>query len=249
VSSGTARAPTTTALRMDGITAGYLRHDVVLDDVSLEARPGKVTAVLGPNGSGKSTALRVLYGFLAPRSGRVTLDGRDVTGLAVEERLAAGVSFLPQGRSVFPRLTVEENLRLGAWRLRRRPAELRAAVDRMLERYPILAGLRGREAGSLSGGQARLLEFGRTLILDPAVVLVDEPSVGLAPVLVDQVYEELGRLKDERRTVLLVDQNVRAAVELADHVYTLAYGRNHMDGARDEFTDRLDELIKAWLRL
>jgi branched-chain amino acid transport system ATP-binding protein len=234
---------------MDGVTAGYLRHDVVLDDVSLEARPGKVTAVLGPNGSGKSTALRVLYGFLAPRSGRVTLDGRDVTGLAVEERLAAGVSFLPQGRSVFPRLTVEENLRLGAWRLRRRPAELRAAVDRMLERYPVLAELRGREAGSLSGGQARLLEFGRTLILDPAVVLVDEPSVGLAPVLVDQVYEELGRLKDEQRTVLLVDQNVRAAVELADHVYTLAYGRNHMDGAKNEFTDRLDELIKAWLRL
>jgi branched-chain amino acid transport system ATP-binding protein len=240
---------TATALRMEGVTAGYLRHDVVLDEVTLEARPGKVTAVLGPNGSGKSTALRVLYGFLTPRAGRVTLDGRDVTGLAVQERLAAGISFLPQGRSVFPRLTVEENLRLGAWRLRRRPAELRAAVDRMLERYPILAGLRGREAGSLSGGQARLLEFGRTLILDPAVVLVDEPSVGLAPVLVDQVYEELGRLKDERRTVLLVDQNVRAAVELADHVYTLAYGRNHMDGARDEFTDRLDELIKAWLRL
>jgi branched-chain amino acid transport system ATP-binding protein len=240
---------TATALRMEGVTAGYLRHDVVLDEVTLEARPGKVTAVLGPNGSGKSTALRVLYGFLTPRAGRVTLDGRDVTGLAVQERLAAGISFLPQGRSVFPRLTVEENLRLGAWRLRRRPAELRAAVDRMLERYPALAELRGREAGSLSGGQARLLEFGRTLILDPAVVLVDEPSVGLAPVLVDQVYEELGRLKDERRTVLLVDQNVRAAVELADHVYTLAYGRNHMDGARDEFTDRLDELIKAWLRL
>jgi branched-chain amino acid transport system ATP-binding protein len=253
MNAGTAQAPgapaATGALRMEGVTAGYLRNDIVLEDVTIEARPGKVTAVLGPNGSGKSTSLRVMYGFLAPRSGRVTLGGRDVTGLAVEERLAAGISFLPQGRSVFPRLTVEENLRLGAWRLRRKPAWLRAAVDRMLERYPILAELRGREAGSLSGGQSRLLEFGRALILDPEVVLVDEPSVGLAPVLVDEVYQELARLKDENRTVLLVDQNVQAAVELADHVYTLAYGRNHMDGARDEFTEKLDDLIKTWLRL
>jgi branched-chain amino acid transport system ATP-binding protein len=249
--TGTAAPATDQAegLAMEHVTAGYLANDVVLEDVTIRAKPGRVTAVLGPNGSGKSTALRVMYGFLAPRSGRVSLDGRDVTGLAVHERLAAGISFLPQGRSVFPQLTVEENLRLGAWRLRRHQAELRAAVDRMLERYPILARLRGREAGSLSGGQARLLEFGGTLILDPAVVLVDEPSVGLAPVLVDEVYQELARLKDERRTVLLVDQNVQAAVELADHVYTLAYGRNHMEGARDEFTGRLDELIKAWLRL
>jgi branched-chain amino acid transport system ATP-binding protein len=247
--AGTPAAAEDAGLRMEGVTAGYLQHDVVLDDVTIEARSGKVTAVLGPNGSGKSTALRVLYGFLFPRAGRVTLDGRDVTGLAVDERLAAGIAFLPQGRSVFPRLTVEENLRLGAWRLRRRPAELRAAVDRMLERYSTLAKLRGREAGSLSGGQARLLEFGRTLILDPAVVLVDEPSVGLAPVLVDEVYQELGQIKEEQRTVLLVDQNVRSAVELADHVYTLAYGRNHLQGAKDEFTGRLDELIKAWLQL
>ena len=125
-----AEAPATTdGLRMEGVTAGYLRNDVVLEDVTIQARPGKVTAVLGPNGSGKSTSLRVMYGFLAPRSGRVLLDGRDVTGLAVEERLGAGISFLPQGRSVFPRLTVEENLRLGAWRLRRHQAELRDLIE------------------------------------------------------------------------------------------------------------------------
>jgi branched-chain amino acid transport system ATP-binding protein len=240
---------TTPALRMDRVTAGYLRNDLVLEGVTIEAVPGKVTAVLGPNGSGKSTALRVLYGFLPPREGRVTLDGRDITALPVDERLAAGIAFLPQGRSVFPQLTVEENLRLGAWRLRRRPAELRDAVNAMLDRYPTLAGLRGRHAGTLSGGQARLLELGRTLILDPSVVLVDEPSVGLAPVLVDEVYDELARLKDEGRTILLVDQNVQAAVELADHVYTLAYGRNHLDGAKDEFEGQLDDLIKTWLRL
>jgi branched-chain amino acid transport system ATP-binding protein len=237
------------ALRMERVTAGYLAHDLVLRDVTVEVRPGKVTALLGPNGSGKSTCLRVMYGFVPPRSGRVMLDGRDVTALPVEDRLAAGIALLPQGRSVLPGLTVEENLRLGAWLLRRRRAEHRAAVEAVLDRYPTLAELRGKPAGALSGGQARLLEFGRTLVLDPSVVLVDEPSVGLAPVLVDEVYQELARLKQEGRTVLLVDQNVHAAVDLADHVYTLAYGENHLEGARDQFEGQLDRLIREWLRL
>jgi branched-chain amino acid transport system ATP-binding protein len=245
----TVPSSTTLVLRMQGVTAGYFKNDIVLDDVTLEARPGKVTAVLGPNGSGKSTSLRVLYGFVRPRQGRVVLGERDVTDLPVGARLAAGIAFMPQGRSVFPHLTVEENLRLGAWLLHRRRADLNAAVDAMFERYPTLKGMRRRSAGSLSGGQARLLEFGRTLVLDPQVLLIDEPSVGLAPILVDEVYEEIGRLKDEGRTILLVDQNVQAAVHLADHVYTLAYGRNHLDGARDQFAGQLDELIKQWLQL
>jgi branched-chain amino acid transport system ATP-binding protein len=239
----------TVVLRMDAVTAGYHKNDVVLDEVSLEARPGKVTAVLGPNGSGKSTALRVLYGFLRPRTGRVLLGDQDVTDLPVGDRLAHGVAYMPQGRSVFPQLTVEENLRLGAWLLRRRPAELAAAVAAMFDRYPTLGDMRRRLAGSLSGGQARLLEFGRSLVLNPQVLLIDEPSVGLAPILVDEVYEEIGRLKSEGRTILLVDQNIQAAVHLADYVYTLAYGRNHLDGARDEFAGQLDELIKRWLLL
>jgi branched-chain amino acid transport system ATP-binding protein len=247
IPTGTSSA--TLVLRMQGVTAGYFNNDVVLDDVTLEARPGKVTVVLGPNGSGKSTSLRVLYGFLQPREGRVVLGERDVTDLPVGARLAAGIAFMPQGRSVFPHLTVEENLRLGAWLLRRRRADLNTAVDAMFDRYPTLKGMRHRAAGSLSGGQARLLEFGRTLILDPQVLLIDEPSVGLAPILVDEVYEEIGRLKDEGRTILLVDQNVQAAVDLADHVYTLAYGRNHLDGDRDRFADQLDQLIKQWLQL
>jgi branched-chain amino acid transport system ATP-binding protein len=236
-------------LRMENVTAGYFDHDVVLDGVSLHARAGRVTAVLGPNGSGKSTSLRVLYGFVRPRSGRVLLGGRDITDLPVGSRLAAGMAFLPQGRSTLPRLTVEENIRLGAWLARRDRARMRAAVEAMFERYPSLKPLRRKAAGSLSGGQARLLEFARTLVLDPAVLLIDEPSVGLAPVLVDEVYEEIARLKSEGRTILLVDQNVQAAVDLADHVYTLAYGRNHLDGARDQFTDRLDDLIREWLQL
>lgn len=236
-------------LVLDAVTAGYFDHDIVLDGVSMRVTPGKVTAVLGPNGSGKSTSLRVMSGFLVPRQGKVTLGDEDITQLNPGERLARGVAVLPQGRSVFPQLTIDENLRLGAWQLRKDKARLEEAVEAMLDRYPTLRPIRNKPAGALSGGQARLLEFARTLILDPKVLLIDEPSVGLAPVLVDEVYEELGRLKDEGRTILLVDQNVQAAVAIADYVYTLAYGRNHLEGARDQFAGELDSLIKQWLSL
>ena len=236
-------------LELTGITAGYFANDIVLENVSVRVQPGKVTVVLGPNGSGKSTLLRVMSGFLTPRSGTVVLGGQDITQKTPAERLALGISVLPQGRSVFPELSVEENLRLGAWQLRSDRTRFAEAVDAMFERYPTIKPLRNKAAGSLSGGQARMVEFARTLILEPSVLLIDEPSVGLAPVLVDGVYDELDRLKEEGRTILLVDQNVQAAVGMADYVYTLAYGKNHLQGSRDGFEGQLDELIKQWLNL
>jgi branched-chain amino acid transport system ATP-binding protein len=238
-----------TELQMTGITAGYYAHQLVLDDVSLTAKPRKVTAVLGPNGSGKSTSLRVLYGLLAPREGSVLMDGRDVTHLPSDARLDVGMALLPQGRSTFPGLTVHENLELGGWVLRRDRSAFRAALDRTYERYPALRDLPARLAGSLSGGQQRMLEIARMMMTDPQVVLIDEPSVGLAPKLAEQVYDEIARLRDEHRTILLVDQNVQAAVDLADYVYTLEMGRNHIDGAREDFANSLDGLIREWLRL
>lgn len=247
----TSPAATKTApeLVLDNVTAGYFVNDIVLDNVSMRVAPGKVTVVLGPNGSGKSTALRIMSGFLKPRTGSVRLDGEDIGELTPGARLARGISVLPQGHSIFPELTVDENLRLGAWTLRQEKSRMVEAIDAMYERYPALKPMRGRLAGSLSGGQSRILEFARTLVLAPSVLLIDEPSVGLAPVLVDGVYDELDRLKAEGRTILLVDQNVQAAVGLADQVYTLAYGKNHLEGARDSFEGQLDGLIKQWLNL
>lgn len=236
-------------LRLEGVEAGYFAHDLVLAGVSLQARPGVVTAVLGPNGSGKSTSLRVLYGFLRPRRGRVLLGERDISTVPPDERLGLGIALLPQGRSTFPKLTVDENVELGAWLLRRDRRALRRAVDRVYDRYPRLADMRRLLAGSLSGGQQRLLEIAKTLVLDPQVLLIDEPSVGLAPILVDEVYAELAALKSEGRTILLVDQNVQAAVDLADYVYTLAYGRNHLEGGREAFEHQLGDVIRSWLRL
>ncbi len=243
------RATEAPTLRMRDVVAGYHTHDLVLNGVSLQVRPGKVTAVLGPNGSGKSTVLRVLAGFLYARTGGVQLGGDDISALTPRERIERGVSLLPQGRSVFPDLTVEENLRLGGWLLRKEPTKLGAAIEGTFNRYPELAALRRRPAGSLSGGQARMLEFGRSLLLDPSVLLIDEPSVGLAPILVDGMYDEIAKLKAEGRTILLVDQNVRAAVNIADYVYTLTYGRNHLEGEVGDFAGSLDGLIKQWLNL
>lgn len=239
----------TETLAMHDVQAGYFDHDLVLRDVSLEARPGNVTAILGPNGSGKSTTLRVLYGFLQPRRGSVTLGGADISDVPPDERLARGIALLPQGHSIFPQLSVHENLELGAWLLRRDRERRATAIDRTYEHYPMLKGLRHSPAGSLSGGQQRMLEFARTLVLDPRFVLIDEPSVGLAPTLVDDVYAQIARLKAEGRTIVLVDQNIEAAVSLADHVYTLAYGRNDLQGSREDFAERLGDVIRGWLAL
>jgi len=234
-------------LRLEGVTAGYYAHDVVLNGVTIDAVPNKVTAVLGPNGSGKSTALRVLAGFVAARSGAVLLDGRDISSTATHDRLSMGIGFLPQGRSVFPRLTVEENLQVGAWHLRSRAAELRDAIALAFERYPTLIPKRRSRAGSLSGGQQRLLEIARLLVTQPSVLLIDEPSAGLSPLLADVAYAEIARLRAEGRTVLLVDQNVNAAIELADYVHVLAFGRNQSSGPVEEYRD-LDRLVRSWLR-
>ena len=229
------------AIRLDNVVAGYYSHDVVLDGVTVQARPNRVTAVLGPNGSGKSTALRILAGFLRPRSGRVLLADADITDTPAHRRLALGLGFLPQGRSAFPSLTVQENLLVGAWHVRADRRRVAAALDAAFERYPTLGPLRRRRAGTLSGGQQRLL------VTDPQVLLIDEPSAGLSPLLADVAYSEIERMRSEGRTILLVDQNVRAAIELADDVYVLAYGRNESSGPRSDYAD-LDRLVREWLR-
>ncbi|MDR7568049.1 MAG: ABC transporter ATP-binding protein [Armatimonadota bacterium] len=234
-------------IRVVDVEAGYYPEQTVLQGVHLVARPGQLTALLGPNGSGKSTVLRVVYGLLRPRRGAVWVDGKDVSHVPAHQRVALGMGYLPQGRSVFPSLTVEENLEVGTWTLLR--VARRAALNRVYERYPALRAWRDRPAGILSGGQQRMVEIARMMVTDPRVILLDEPTAGLAPVAAQEVYEEVARLRREGRTVLLVDQNVRAAVSLADYVYTLAFGRNQLEGTKEEFQQRMHAVVREWLRV
>ncbi len=236
------RAP---AVELDGVVAGYYADQPVLQGLSLSCAGGEVTALLGPNGAGKSTALRVISGLLAPASGRVLVLGEDVTGRSAHEIARLGLAFLPQGRSTFPELSVEHNLMLGAWTLPRR--ERRAALERIYDRYPALLEHRKAPAARLSGGQQRLLEISRALVADPKVVVVDEPSVGLSPILAERSYEELSRLREDGRTIVLVDQNVRPAVALADYIYSLRRGTAERAGRPRELASDLSELVREWL--
>lgn len=234
-------------LRMTRLVAGYIPAHPVLRGVDVTARAGRITVILGPNGAGKSTLLKVAAGFLAPQQGTVTLGETDIGHLPAHRHIELGVGLLPQGRSTFPDLTVHENIELGGWSMRADRKRLAAAVETVLIRYPHLRALRDRPAGSLSGGQQRAVEIARMLVPDPKVLLVDEPSVGLSPIVARQVYQELQTLKVEGRTILLVDQDVRAAVAVADYVYVLGSGRNDIEGDRSAFEGDLGAMVRGWL--
>lgn len=237
------------SLVMRDVVAGYSRDDIVLNGVSLTVRPGEVTVLLGPNGSGKSTSLRVIYGFGVLHRGRIELGSQTLEGMPTHERLRRGVAFLPQDHSVFPDLTVEENLLMGTWVMGNDKEQIAGALQATYESYPQLADMSSSLAGSLSGGQQRILEIARMIITDPELLLIDEPSVGLAPVLVDDVYSEIERLRETGKTILLVDQNVEAALSLADYVYILEYGENKADGDVADFSGDVAQIVRDWLRV
>jgi branched-chain amino acid transport system ATP-binding protein len=217
-------------LEVQSLHAGYLADVMILQGIDLTAQAGRITAVLGANGVGKSTLLKTIGGFLRAARGRVVWDGRDLTRVSPWELPDRRIAFIPQGRSVFPYLSVEENLALGCWSFRHDSGRVRAGITHSFSRFPLLAGLRRRQAGNLSGGQQRLLELARALLIDPALLLVDEPTAGLAPAVTDEIYRSLRELRDrDAKTILLVDQNVRKALEIADHVYVLELGRNKLD--------------------
>jgi branched-chain amino acid transport system ATP-binding protein len=217
---------------------GYYKDLNILQGVSMRAEEGKITTVLGANGVGKSTLLKAIYGFLKPRAGQILFQGRDIRGTPPHHLIELGVSYIPQHSSVFPYMSVEDNLRLGAWTFRRDRARIRRRLEENYERFPILRDRRHDNAGLLSGGMQRMVEVGRTLMTDPKLILVDEPTAGLAKMLSAEVYKMLTGLRDkEGLTIILVDQEIRQALKIADYVYVLELGRNRVDGPTQEFTD------------
>lgn len=233
-------------LEVQDVVAGYTKEVPILRGVDLTAGEGMVTVIIGPNGAGKSTLLKTIYGYLAPRRGEILHDGKSLKGLQPKDMLREGIAFLLQGHSVFPRMTVHENLELGAWTLRDKEA-VSEAFDAVYTRYPRLKEKRHLAAGVLSGGEQRMLEIARLTMTGPKTLLLDEPSVGLMPKLVDSVYEEIVKLKEQRFTILIVDQNVKKSIQIADYVYVLSLGENSHHGPQAEFEKRLEEIIKEWL--
>jgi ABC-type branched-subunit amino acid transport system ATPase component len=215
-------------LNTDGVHSGYGLIEI-LHGVSIEVDEGRITCLVGPNGSGKSTFLQTVFGYIKPTKGRVTFEGHDITGHAPESIMRMGVSYLLQGRSVFPQLTVKENLLIGAYVLRDKTLVAKR-LEEVYSRYPDLRTHVNRRAGDLSGGQQRMIEFGRALMMEPKLILLDEPSTGLAPVLVDQIYDEIVKLSKQGITFLIVEQNVRKILSIADFGYVLALGKTVFSG-------------------
>jgi ABC-type branched-subunit amino acid transport system ATPase component len=220
------------ALIVRGLTVGYGGGDV-LHDVSMSVAEGGITCVVGPNGCGKSTLLSTISGLLRPRLGTITFRGEPLTGKSPRQVLRAGIVHVPQNHSLFREMTVAENIELGGYLLgdRRLVARRRATVEEM---FPAVAGWADQKAGSLSGGQQRLVEFARCLMLDPALVILDEPSVGLAPKVLKTVFDAIRLMNSAAKTILLVEQNARAGLGLSSHGIVLENGRVRLAGTGRE---------------
>ena len=217
---------------------GYYPDLHILQGLNISAAAGKITTVLGANGVGKSTLLKAMYGFLRPHSGEILFNGQNIAGTLTHRLIDLGISYIPQQPGIFPFMTVEENLIIGAWTFRKDEERIYRKIEDNYQRFPLLREKRSDQAGSLSGGQQRMVEIGRTLMTGPRVILVDEPTAGLAKLLSEEVYRMLVDLRDnDGLTIILVDQEIRQALKIADYVYVLELGRNKFEGPVSEFTD------------
>jgi len=223
-----AAAVTELLLRAEGLTAGYGKLPI-LHDVTLQVYTGEMVGVIGPNGAGKSTAFKAIVGFVHASSGRVTFDGQEITGLRPDQVLPRGLAYVPQGRIVFPQMTVLENLEMGAY-IERASERIREALERVYGLFPVLAERRGQKAGTLSGGEQQMLAIGRALMTKPRLILLDEPSLGLSPKFVSLIFDTLVDMKRAGYTLMVVEQNAARALAVADRGYVLELGRNRFEG-------------------
>lgn len=216
-------------LRIDDLVAGYGKMEV-LHGIDLHVGAGQALCLIGPNGAGKSTVLHSIYGFSTIMGGSITVDSRDITRLGSNEKLkAAGIAYVLQHNSVFPDMTLEENLWMGGF-LMESPRQAKAAAEKIFAKYPVLKERRRQRAGTLSGGERRILEIARSLIMEPRILLVDEPSIGLEPRYIGMVFEVLEDLKRQGKTIVMVEQNAKKGLEFADIGYVLVSGEIAMAG-------------------
>jgi branched-chain amino acid transport system ATP-binding protein len=214
-------------LVLDDVIAGYGKMTILNGTTARVARAA-ITTVIGPNGAGKSTLFKTVFGLLAVRSGTITFDGRDITNFSPRAMLDAGVAYVPQGRNIFPELSVRHNLELGAVALADQ-AQIPARLDAIMQRFPMLQEKARAQASTLSGGQQKILEVARSLLLDPKLLLIDEPSIGLSPLMVQEVFGILRSLRDKGVTILLIEQNAKQALQMSDYGLVLEQGQTRIE--------------------
>jgi len=237
-------------LEMSGVTAGYAADIDVLRNVTLGVEAGRITGLIGLNGAGKSTLMKALCGFLRPKAGAVRYDGADVTGIAPHRLIDRGIGYIPQESSLFPYMSVADHLRLPLEHLARSRAQaldVRARIDEMLVHFPAIREKLRAQAGDLSGGQQKMLEFAKAYVLRPRLCLVDEPSIGLAPKIATEVYHWIDLFTAQGMTILLVDHNVRRVVQMSEYIYVLSLGEITAQGRRKDFEGDLHEQVRSWL--
>jgi branched-chain amino acid transport system ATP-binding protein len=230
-------------LKIEGLTTAYDKANV-LEGVSLAVEPGRITCLLGSNGSGKTTLIRSILGLTPPRAGRIIFDGADVTGLATHKLVAAGIACIPEGRKVFPKFTVEENLRLGAYQ-ESSDSVTHERMTEIFDIFPRLAERRAQLAGTMSGGEQAMLSIGRGLMRAPKLLLIDEPSLGLSPLFVQENFRIIRKINERGITVFLVEQNVRQTLTISHYGYVLSKGRVVASGTPAELAGR-DEVRAAY---
>ncbi|MGH7861702.1 MAG: ABC transporter ATP-binding protein, partial [Candidatus Dormibacteraceae bacterium] len=212
------------SLEVANLTAGYGGAPII-SEVEFKAKRGQMTAIVGPNGAGKSTLLKVVVGIVRPSQGKVTLHGKDVTGMPAQKLVREGISYVPQVANVFPSLTVRENMEMGGYALK---SGVKDKVDSLCDMFPDLKLALKRPARSLSGGQRTMLAIARALMLDPTVLILDEPTAGLAPKFVDLVWEQVNKVREMNVAVVIVEQNTRRTLTYADWAYVMVLGRNRL---------------------
>ncbi|MDH4247665.1 MAG: ABC transporter ATP-binding protein [Deltaproteobacteria bacterium] len=230
-------------LSVENVRAGYGTGPDILNGLTLKVESNQTHCIIGPNGAGKSTLLRVICGLLHPREGRVLFDGVPIQSLQTPDILRKGVSFIPSDRCLFPEMTVLENLRMGGHILKN-PKSVSKRIDEIMERFPILQTRRGQLAKTLSGGEQKMLALGRSLVLQPKLIMLDEPSLGLAPKVSKQVFENIKDMAHSGMSVLLVEQNARMGLECANWGHVLDFGKNSFEGPSSEILSdkRIQEL-------
>jgi len=213
-------------LEAKNVTAGYTPELNILNRVNLIVKSGQIVSIIGPNGAGKSTLLKTIFGLLTPREGTITFKGDKISGLNPDQIARKGISYVPQVNNVFPSLTIEENLEMGAFI---RNDDFTPHMEEVYELFPVLRERKNQKAGQLSGGQRQMVAMGRALMLNPELLLLDEPSAGLAPMMVEMIFEKIIDINKAGVSIIIVEQNAREALKMADHGYVLAMGKNVLD--------------------